>query len=159
MDLIVYTVSFKLAATTNGQNIYDETDFKNFRRHKRYLKLNHPNRRRGLQTKVPDPHHIFKPLWLPEEQRYFDDPTFPQGCRYESLDTYDLPQAYLQGDHWNYYGFTWVCGEFGPRKRKWGTKRYTKNFFCANVFGCECKHTEKHLRMNDITDENNRFTD
>ena len=154
MDLTVHTVSFKLAATT-----YTDMDYKDLGAQKRYPKLNHRKRRREIQFRIPDQHDSYMPVWLKKKRKYYIDPTFPQGCRYESLDTYDLPKSYLQGDHWNYYGFTWVCGEFGPRKRKWGTKRYTKNWFCANVFGCECKHTEKHLRMKDMMDENNRFTD
>ena len=153
MDLTVHTVSFKLAATT-----YIDMDYKDLQAQKRYLKLNHRKRRRKIQFRIPDQYDSYMPVWLKKKRKYYIDPTFPQGCRYESLDTYDLPKSYLQGDHMYYYGFTWVHGEFGPRKRKWGTKRYTKNWFCANVFGCECKHTEKHLRMNDITDENNRFT-
>ena len=144
-------------------NTIDETDPKGIRAQKRHSKLNHPKRRRRLQKKVPDPHHLYKPVWLPEEQRYFDDPAFPQGCGHQSLDTYDLPKSYLQGPGYpngpggyrHYDGFTWIHGEFGPRKRKWGSKRYTTNFFCANVFGSgsKCKHTEKHMRMRDIRDE------
>ena len=164
-DLVVHTqpVQSEGAAAATPEvtflNIIDETDPKGRRAQKRYLKLNHRNRRRKIQYKLPDQYDAYTPVWLKTEQKYYIDPTFPQGCRYESLDTYDLPQAYLQGDHWNYYGFTWVCGEFGPRKRKWGTKRYTKNFFCANVFGCECKHTKKQMQMKDIMDEHNRFID
>ena len=152
MDLTVHTVSFKLAATT-----YTDMDSKDLGAQKRYLKLNNRKRRRKIQFRIPDQHDSYMPVWLKKERKYYIDPTFPQGCGHQSLDTYDLPKSYLQGDHRNYNGFTWINEEFGPRKRKWGTKRYTKNWFCANVFGCECKHTEKHLLMKEIMDENNRF--
>ena len=137
VDLMATTVSFKLAAATNT-HIYEETDFKGLRERKRHSKLNHPKRRRRLQRKVPDQHGGYG------------------GYNDESLSTYDLPKLYLQ-EHWCYYGITWLYGEFGPRKRKWGSKRYTKNFFCSNVLGCECKHTKKHIRMRDIKEEVDEF--
>jgi hypothetical protein len=138
VDLMATTVSFKLAATTNTENTY-ETDFKSLRALKRHTKLNHPKRRRRLQYKVPDQHGSYG------------------GYNEESLSTYDLPKSYLQGEHWFYYGLTWLYGDFGPRKRKWGTKRFTKNFLCSNVFECECKHTEKHIRMRNIKEEVNEL--
>ena len=115
-------------------NTIDETNFKALRARKRHTKLNHPNRRRKIQKMFPDQHDGYG------------------GYNDESLSAYDLPKSYLQ-DHWRYYGFTWLYGECGPRKRKWGTKRFTKNFFCSNVFECGCKHTEKHIRMRYIKEE------
>ena len=142
----------------------DETNFKALRAQKRHNKLNHRNRRRNIQYMLTDQHHVYSHVWKKNSDGEFVsciDPNSPQGCGHQSLDSYDLPKSYLQGDHWHYYGFTWIYGEFGPRKRKWGTKRYTKNWLCANVFGSgsKCKHTKKQMQMKDIMDEHNRFID
>ena len=144
-------------------NKIDETNFKALRAQKRHSKLNHRNRRRKIQYMLPDQHHVYSRIWKKNSNGEFVsciNPNSPQGCGHQSLDSYDLPKSYLQGDHWHYYGLTWIYGEFGPRKRKFGSKRYTKNWYCSNVFGSgsNCKHTKKQILMKDIMDESNRFT-